>query len=157
MARQLRIQYPGALYHVMSRGNGHQDIFFSNNDRIAFLKNLEGCIKTHNFICHAYCLMDNHYHLLIETPDANLSDVMRDINGNYTQTFNKRKGRVGHLMQDRYKAHVIEKDTYLLEVARDIVLNPIRAKIVDHPDKWRWSSYKTTGGIIRSPKWLSTD
>lgn len=157
MARPLRIEYPGAVYHVMSRGNAYQDIYLDNQDRRVFLKNLESCIELHNLVCHAYCLMDNHYHLLLETPDGNLSQAMRDINGNYTQKFNARHKRVGHVLQGRYKAYVIEKEPYLLEVARYIVNNPVEAKMVQNPREWKWSSYKTTAGVVKSPKWLETD
>ena len=157
MARPLRIEYPGALYHVMSRGNAYQDIYLNDQDRRAFLKNLETCIELHNLFCHAYCLMDNHYHLLIETPDANLSKAMRDINGNYTQGFNVRNERVGHVLQGRYKAYLIEKDLYLLEVVRYIVNNPVEAKLVDHPKDWKWSSYRATSGVNQPPKWLEID
>jgi putative transposase len=157
MARPLRIQYPGALYHVISRGDVRQEIFLDIQDRKSFLKNLEHCIKVHNIICHAYCLMDNHYHLLIETPEPNLSSAMRDINGNYTQKFNFRHGRVGHVFQGRYKSFLIEKELYLLEVARYIVLNPVRAKIVQSAHDWRWSSYGATTGRSNSPNWLHVD
>ena len=148
MARPLRIAYPGALYHVMSRGNARQPIFLDDIDRHSFFKNLERCIELHNLICHAYCLMDNHYHLLLETPDGNLSSAMRDVNGNYTQWFNTRHERVGHVLQGRYKAHVIEKEPYLLEVVRYIVNNPVRANLVTHPKDWKWSSYRSSAGSI---------
>ncbi|MFH1142186.1 MAG: transposase [Candidatus Uhrbacteria bacterium] len=157
MARPLRVEYPGALYHVMSRGNAYQTIFKDDKDRRKFLEWIKDAIKLHNLICHAYCLMDNHYHLLIETPDANLSKAMRDINGNYTQWFNTRHKTAGHLFQGRYKAFVIEKETYLLEVARYIVLNPIRDNLVDYPRKWKWSSYRDTAETGRAPEWLHTD
>lgn len=157
MARPLRIEYPDALYHVMSRGNAYQNIFLDDKDRGVFLSNLRDCIALHNLICHAYCLMDNHYHLLIETPDGNLSRAMRDINGNYTQRFNTLHQRVGHVLQGRYKAYVIEKEPYLLEVARYIVNNPVEAKIVEHPKDWKWSSYKATAGLMKQPTWLQID
>lgn len=157
MARPLRIEYPGALYHIMSRGNAYQDIYLNEEDRQAFLKNLEHCINLHNLVCHAYCLMSNHYHLLIETPDANLSQAMRDINGNYTQWFNTKHSRVGHVLQGRYKAYVIEKEPYLLEVVRYIVNNPVEAEVTKHAKDWNWSSYKATAGIVRVPKWLESD
>ena len=157
MVRPLRIEYPGALYHAMSRGNAYQDIFHDDRDRQSFLKNLEHCTELHNLICHAYCLMDNHYHLLIETPDGNLSKAMRDINGNYTQKFNARHKRVGHLLQGRYKAYLVEKDLYLLEVARYIVNNPVEAKLVQYPQDWKWSSYKATAGFVKAPDWLEVD
>ncbi|MBU0530982.1 MAG: transposase [Candidatus Uhrbacteria bacterium] len=157
MARPLRVEYSGAVYHVISRGNKHNNIYFNNTDRQDFLGHVDDAVKLHNLICHAYCLMDNHYHLLIETPDANLSKAMRDINGNYTQSFNAAHKTVGHLFQGRYKAFVIEKETYLLEVARYIVLNPVRAKIVEHPRQWKWSSYRSTAESKEPPKWLHTD
>ncbi len=132
MARPLRIEYPGALYHVTSRGNKRQDIFSNDNDRGIFLHVLSTLTETHNWICHAYCLMDNHYHLLIETVEANLSIGMRDLNGIYTQQYNKVHDSVGHLLQGRYHAYVIEKESYLLQVARYVVLNPVRAGMVGH-------------------------
>ncbi|MFH1405400.1 MAG: transposase [Patescibacteria group bacterium] len=157
MARPLRVEYPGALYHVISRGNGYQDIYRNDNDREKFLHWIANAVEIHNIICHAYCLMDNHYHLLIETPDANLSKAMRGINGNYTQSFNARHKTVGHLFQGRYKAFVIEKEMYLLEVARYIVLNPVRDKSVKHPREWRWSSYRYTAEGKEPPQWLHID
>lgn len=157
MARPLRVEYPGALYHVIARGNVKQNIFLEDRDRRKFLKWLEGTCANHNLICHAYCLMDNHYHLLVETNDANLSVAMRDLNGNYSQWFNVVHDRVGHVLQGRYKAFVIEKDLYLLEVARYIVLNPVRAGLIEHPKNWKWSSYRVTSGSIRTPRWLHVD
>lgn len=157
MARPLRVEYPGALYHVMSRGNARQNIYSNDNDRKEFLKNLEHCIKMHNLICHAYCLMSNHYHLLLETPDGNLSQAMRDVNGNYTQKYNYLHDSVGHLLQGRYKAFVIERETYFLEVARYIVLNPVRDNLIKHPKLWKWSNYNATAGHIKVPAWLDVN
>lgn len=157
MARPLRVQYPGALYHVISRGNAKQDIFLDDKDRRGFLKWLKEAVKTHNLILHAYCLMGNHYHLLVETPDGNLSSAMRDLNGNYSQWFNVLRGRVGHLFEGRYKAFIIEKEAYLLTVARYIVLNPVRAGLVGHPRQWKWSSYNATAGVGKAPEWLHID
>jgi REP element-mobilizing transposase RayT len=157
MARPLRVEYPGALYHITSRGNARQDIYLLDLDRTTFLQTLADTIETHNWICHAYCLMGNHYHLLVETPDGNLSRGMRDLNGVYTQKFNQSHRRNGHIFQGRYKAFIIEKEGYLQEVARYIVLNPVRAKIAAHPRLWRWSSYKATAGEIATPAWLRTD
>jgi len=157
MARPLRIEYPGALYHVMSRGNACQDIFLVDEDRFLYLENLKHCAELHNLIIHAYCLMGNHYHLLIETPDGNLSKAMRDINGNYAQKFNFQHDSVGHLLQGRYKAFLIEKEVYFLEVARYIVNNPVSAGVVDDPAKWQWSSYGATAGQIDAPEWLEVD
>lgn len=157
MARPLRIEYPGALYHITSRGNEKKDIFASDRDRKRFLATLSDVVKTYNWICHAYCLMGNHYHLLIETPEGNLSDGMRQLNGVYTQLFNKTRKRVGHLLQGRFKAFLIEKETYLLEVARYIVLNPVRANMVTYPEDWRWSSYRAMIGLCETPDFLTTN
>ncbi|MFH1356765.1 MAG: transposase [bacterium] len=157
MARPLRIEYTGALYHVMSRGNAYQDIFRTIKDRKAFLNSLADCIELHNLICHAYCLMDNHYHLLIETPDANLSKAMRDINGNYTQKFHKHNGTIGHILQGRYKANLIEKESYFLEVVRYIVNNPVKEGLVENPAEWLWSSYNQTRGSQKKYDWLTID
>lgn len=157
MARPLRVQYPGALYHVIARGNDKQKIFFDDKDRCGFLKWIENAVTTHNLIIHAYCLMGNHYHLLVETLDGNLSTVMRDLNGNYSQWFNARHRRVGHLFQGRYKAFVIEKEAYLLIVARYIVLNAVQAGLVTHPRLWTWCSYNASAGTAKAPRWLYVD
>lgn len=157
MSRPLRVQYPGALYHVIARGNNKRKIFLDDKDRRGFLKWLKDLAKTHNLIVHAYCLMGNHYHLLVETPDGNLSTAMRDLNGNYSQWFNARHRRVGHLFEGRFKSYVIEKETYLLVVARYIVLNAVRAGLVSHPRWWKWCSYNATAGIAKAPDWLHID
>ena len=146
MTRPLRIEYAGAVYHVTSRGNDRKAVFKSDEDRVKFLNTLQHVNKRYNWICHAYCLMDNHYHLLIETPDGNLAIGMRQLNGVYTQLFNKAHSRSGHLFQGRYKAILIQKDSHLLEVCRYVVLNPVRAKMAETPDAWRWSSYRATAG-----------
>ena len=157
MARPLRIEYGGALYHTTSRGNARQDIFLNDEDRRNFLEILEDVGAQYNWVCHAYCLMSNHYHLLVETPDANSSRGMRQLNGVYTQAFNRRHKRVGHLLQGRYKAILVEKDSHLLELARYIVLNPARVKLVRHPRDWRWSSYRATAGEEEPLNLLTTD
>ena len=151
MSRPLRIEYPGAVYHITSRGNEKKPVFKDDQDRDNFLKTLQHVNKRYNWICHAYCLMTNHFHLLIETPDGNLSLGMRQLNGVYTQLFNKWHGRVGHLFQGRYKAILIQKDSHLLEVCRYVVLNPVRAKMVEKPEEWKWSSYLATAGKIKAP------
>jgi len=112
---------------------------------------LAEAVERYHWICHAYCLMPNHYHLLVETPLANLSQGMRQLNGAYTQAFNRRHNRTGHLLQGRYKAILVEKESHLLELARYIVLNPVRAKLVRHPRAWRWSSYRATAGDEEPP------
>ena len=149
MARPLRLEFAGALYHITSRGNRREDIYEDDADREAFLSVLERVCDTYNWVCHAYCLMSNHYHLLIETPDANLSRGMRQLNGVYTQAFNRAHGRVGHVFQGRYKAILVEKESYLLELSRYIVLNPVRAGMVRSARDWRWSSYRATAGQLK--------
>ena len=124
MARPIRIEFAGAFYHVTARGDRQEDIYLSDQDRIGFLSILEQVCNRFNWLVHAYCLMDNHYHLLVETPDSNLGKGMRQLNGVYTQTSNRTHGKVGHVFQGRYKAILVEKETYLLELARYIVLNP---------------------------------
>jgi len=150
MSRPLRIEYPGAVYHVTARGNARQPVFESDFDRGKFLELLRETIKQFNWICHAYCLMDNHYHLLIETVDANLSKGMRNLNGVYTQCFNRTHRRVGHVFQGRFKAILVERESYLLELCRYIVLNP-------EPADYKWSSYRETAGLAKGEDSASTD
>ncbi len=157
MARPLRIEYPGAVYHITSRGNARERIFLENADRQIFQEVLETVIQKYNWLCHAYCQLDNHYHLLLETPDPNLCLGMRQLNGLYTQRFNRCHNRVGHVFQGRYKSILVEKNEHLLELCRYVVLNPVRAGIVSEPKKWRWSSYHTTAYSIRSPTFLSVE
>jgi len=157
MARPLRIEYEGAVYHVTSRGNGRADIYINDEDRHAFLEVLGDVVERFNWTCHAYCLMSNHFHLLIETPDANLSRGMRHLNGVYTQGFNRRHGRVGHVLQGRFKSILVEKESHLLELARYVVLNPVRANIVRSARDWKWSSYRATAGQQEPLPLLTTD
>ena len=144
MGRPLRIEFPGAHYHVTSRGNEQKDIFKSKADREQFLGYLESAVSRYGAVIHAWCLMTNHHHLLLETPLANLSQIMRHINGAYTNYFNTKRKRVGHLFQGRYKAILIEADAYLLELSRYIHLNPVKAKIVSRLEDYPWSSYLYT-------------
>ena len=141
MARPLRMQYAGALYHVTSRGNARHAIFRDDFDRKVFLDLLETVTEDFHWLCHAYCLMANHYHLVIETPEANLSSGMRQLNGVYTMRFNRRHRTVGHVLQGRFKAILIQRESHLLEVCRYVVLNPVRAEGVKRPEEWKWSSY----------------
>lgn len=157
MARPLRLEFAGALYHVTSRGDRREDIYLTDNDRNAYLEILGEVCERYNWIIHAYCLMDNHYHILIETPDSNLSKGMRQLNGVYTQYFNRTHKRVGHVYQGRYVAIIIQKETYLLEVARYVVLNPVRARMEHTAKDWPWSSYRATSGYICPPVWLNTN
>jgi putative transposase len=157
MSRPLRLEFCGALYHVTSRGDGRGEIYRDDEDRQVQLTVLEEVVKRFHWTIHAYCLMGNHYHLLIETPDGNLSKGMRQFNGVYTQRFNRRHDRVGHVFQGRFKGIIVQKDSYLLELARYIVLNPVRAGIVRSARDWPFSSYRATAGFADTPVWLTTD
>jgi len=142
MARQLRIEYEGAFYHITSRGNLREKIFFEDKDKEKFLEILERTKERYGYFVHAYALMDNHYHLLIETPYTNIKQIMQNINTSYTVYINIKYRRSGHLFQGRYKSIIVDKETYLLELSRYIHLNPVRAKVVDMPYQYRWTSYR---------------
>ncbi|CCE25456.1 REP-associated tyrosine transposase [Methylotuvimicrobium alcaliphilum] len=157
MTRPIRIEFSGALYHVTSRGDRRESIYEDDEDRVQFLDVLKRVIEDFNWVCHAYCLMTNHYHLVIETPDANLSKGMRQLNGVFTQTSNRRHGRTGHLFQGRYKAILVDAESYLLELTRYVVLNPVRAGLVTSPGDWLWSSYRAMIGEAPAPIGLATD
>jgi len=157
MARPLRIEYPGAIYHVTARGNARQSIYHDDKDRQKFLEILNDVVIRFNWICHGYCLMTNHYHLLIETVDGNLSAGMRQVNGIYTQYINHRHHSTGHVFQGRFKAILVDKEAYLLELCRYIVLNPVRAGMVKDPGAYHWSSYRATAGQKKAANLLSTD
>jgi REP element-mobilizing transposase RayT len=157
MARPLRIEYPGAFYHVTSRGNEQKDIFKSKKDREKFLAYLESAVTRYGAVIHAYCLMSNHYHLLLETPKGNLSQIMRHINGAYTTYFNVKRKRAGHLFQGRYKAILVEADEYAGELSRYIHLNPVRAGMTSRPEDYQWSSYRSYIGLNKAPDWLKAD
>lgn len=157
MVRALRVEYPGALYHITSRGNHQENIYLTGEDNLLFLEVFSQVCTRCNWLCYAYCLMDNHYHLLVETPLGNLSKGMQLLNGIYTQKFNKIHKRVGHIFQGRFKSILVEKDTYLLELSRYIVLNPVRAGIVTEVGDWVWSSYQSTINPLKKTSWLSTD
>jgi len=143
MARPLRIQYRGAFYHVTARGNERKKIFFNTTDYNKFREYVKQSQEKHRFVLHAYVLMSNHIHLLIETPEGNLSRVMHTIISSYTTYFNKKRRRAGHLFQGRYKAILIEKDSYLLELSRYIHLNPVKAKTAERPEGYPFSSYRS--------------
>jgi len=151
MGRPLRIEYPGALYHITSRGNEKKDIFLDDYDRRKFLDILEDYNDRYGILIHCYVLMDNHYHLVLETPLGNLLKVMHGINSAYTGYFNRKHDRSGHLFQGRYKGILVEKDRYLLELSRYVHLNPAKAGKVDRPEKYKWSSYP---GYIRKKQEL---
>jgi REP-associated tyrosine transposase len=157
MARPLRITFQGAFYHVTSRGNERKAVFKSKRDREKFLEYLDSATERYNAVIHVFCLMDNHYHLLLETPAGNLPQIMRHINGAYTTYFNVKRARSGHLFQGRYKAILVEIDEYAKELSRYIHLNPVRAKIVETPEEYAWSSYNFYIGKQKSPGWLHRD
>ncbi|MGH7404256.1 MAG: REP-associated tyrosine transposase [Candidatus Methylomirabilales bacterium] len=142
MARPLRIEYPGAVYHVIVRGNNRQPVFHDAADRRVYLAKLQhycGAKEVH-LLC--YCLLSNHVHLLVETPRGNLSKLMQAFQTSYTRYFNRRHGRTGHVFEQRYKALLVDRDNYLLQVSRYIHLNPVGAKVVTRPRAYRWSSYR---------------
>lgn len=157
MARPLRLEFPGALYHVTTRGNARQAIFLDDEDRQRFLESLTRVVSRFHLLLHAYCLMDNHFHLVVETPEANLSQAMRQLNGVYTQAFNRRHDRVGHVLQGRFKAIIVDRESYLLELCRYVVLNPVRARMTRKPDTYPWSSYRATAGLVPPPAVLTID
>lgn len=155
MARPLRLEFAGALYHVTARGNARQPIYRDDGDRRRFLATVAHTVDRYGWLVHAYCLMDNHYHLMIETPKPTLACGMRHLNGTYTQAFNRRHRRVGHLFQGRYTAILVQREPYLLELCRYVVLNPVRARACQRPEQWRWSSYRATAGLDAPPAWLT--
>jgi len=157
MARPLRIEYEGALYHITSRGNAREKIFLTDTDRMEFLDVLTHVVSRFGWTCHAHCLMSNHYHLLVETPLPNLSKGMQLLNGVYTQRFNRATKRSGHVFQGRYKAILVEKESHLLELARYVVLNPVRARAAPSAGDWPWSSYRATAGRVEAPAFLTID
>ena len=157
MSRPIRIEFPNALYHVTSRGDRREAIFEDDDDRLSFLQTLGQVVEQFNWRCYAWCLMDNHYHLLIQTPDGNLSKGMRQLNGVFTQLSNRRHRRVGHLFQGRFKAILVDSDAYLLELARYVVLNPVRSGMVKNAANWRWSSYRASMGLMPAEPFLAVD
>ena len=157
MPRPLRVDFPGALVHAHAQGNEKQSIFRDSRDRRRFLQILASVVEKYSVVCHAYCLMGNHYHLLLEMLQGNLSRAMEQLNGRYSRWFNWRYGRVGHLFRDRFKAHLVQKDSYLLTVSRYIVLNPVRSGVARSPEDWQWSSYRATAGLVPCPRFLTVD
>ena len=157
MTRPLRIELAGGVYHVTSRGDRRENIYFCDADRRAWLELLGKVCERFNWMCHAWCQMSNHYHIVVETVEGNLSQGMRQLNGVYTQHINSAYQRVGHVFQGRYKSILVEKESYLLELARYVVLNPVRAGMVDDPQQWPWSSYAAMTGEKQAPPWLQTD
>lgn len=157
MTRPLRVLYPGAIYHVCARGNERRAIFGDEADFSRFLDLLEQAIARHDWLCLGYCLMHNHYHLIVQTPKPNLPSGMRHLNGCYAQDFNRRHGRVGHLFEGRYTAVLVEAEAGFFRVVRYVARNPVRAGICARPQDWRWSSYAAAIGIAPAPAWLAVD
>ncbi len=156
MARPLRLEHSGAIWHITARGNERGDVFRDDVDREEFLCVLGRTVSLYGWRLHAYVLMGNHYHLLVETPEPTLSRGMRDLNGVTTQRFNRRHGRTGHLFEGRFKAILVEREAHLLEVARYVVLNPVRIGLARSAASWPWSSFKATAGLAAGPEWLDT-
>jgi len=157
MARPIRLEFPGAIYHVTTRGNDGADIYLDDQDRLQFLTILGEVVKRTGWIVHTYVLMDNHYHLVIETPSGNLSRGMRQLNGVYTQRFNSMHVSGGRVFQGRFKAVLVERDDFLLDLCRYVVLNPLRLKVVKNISRYRWSSYRASAGEIKAPAWLNAE
>jgi REP element-mobilizing transposase RayT len=154
MARPLRIEYPGAVYHVMNRGGSRQKIFFHKPDYEAFMNTVGEIHDRWRVELFAYCLMDNHYHACLRTPEGNLARVMRHLDGLYTQRFNRRHRRDGALFRGRYKAIVVDRDAYLAQVVRYIHLNPLEAGLVEEPQAYEWCSHRLYLRPKQAPKWL---
>ena len=157
MPRPLRVEYPDAYYHVINRGNYQEKIYLNDLDKEKFIEYLEKAAERFSVIFHGYCLMSNHYHLLIQTPDSNLSRAMQWINVSYATYFNRKRDRHGHLFQGRFKAILIDADEYLKHLSRYIHLNPVRAKMVSAPSDYQWSSYRAFIGKQKTAQFLETD
>jgi REP element-mobilizing transposase RayT len=157
MARPLRIEFAGALYHITSRGNERRNIFRSDRDRKAFLTFLGVAAGRFGWFVTAWVLMSNHFHLVVQTLEPNLSKGMHWLNSTYAGWFNRAHGRRGHLFEGRFKALLIDKETYFAEVLRYVVLNPVRASMVKRPEDYKWSSYRATAGLATAPDWLDVD
>lgn len=155
MTYPLRVEEPGGFYHVTARGNDGQPIFPEDVARELLLTLLARVVDCRGWICHAYCLMGNHYHLLLETPEPNLAIGMQQLNGAYALLFNRRYGRRGHLFERRYAARLIESEQHSLEIVRYIVLNPVRAGLCATAADWRWSSYRAAAGLCKTPRFLT--
>jgi putative transposase len=156
MASPIRPQAPHAVYHITSRGNNRQAIYRDAADREFFLSRLGRVVRTYEWLLHAYCLMTNHFHLILITPEPNLARGMQNLNSTYAVYVNRRHGRVGHLFERRYGSELIETESYLLEACRYVVLNPHRAGI-PAADHWPWSSYRATAGLQKAPPFLTLD
>jgi putative transposase len=152
--RPLRKLEPGGIYHVTARGNRKERIFLADEDRELFQTLLARITIPLQWLIHAYCLMENHYHLVIETPEANLSAGMQRVNGRYAQAFNSRYALSGHLFQGRFYSVPVKSDDHLLELARYLALNPVRAGLCARPEDWPWSSCRAVLGLVNPPTFL---
>jgi putative transposase len=157
MSRPLRTEFSGAVHHVTSRGDRREMIYRDDEDRARHLAVMAQAMDRFDAQALAYCLMGNHYHLVLHTRQANLSRLMRHVNGVYTQTFNRRHGLVGHLFQGRFKAILVDPEAYLLALCRYVERNPVAAKMVDKPEDWPWSSGRAHTGLADTPGWLDSD
>lgn len=157
MARPLRLEYENAVWHLTARGNEQRDIFRDDVDRECFIRILGQTAIRFGWRVLAWVLMSNHYHLVVQTPQPNISRGMHWLNGRYAQWFNRRHGRSGHLFQGRFHGALVEREAYLLAVARYVVLNPVRAKLVKNASDWRWSSYRQTAGLEKPAPWLAAE
>src|SRR5260221_6304609 len=157
MSRPLRLEHAGAVWHVTSRGNNREDIYRDEEDHLKFLSIFVEAVRRFRWIVHSYTLMTNHFHLVLETPEPTLSRGMKWMNGKYAQWFNRRHKRCGHLFQGGFKGFLVEKESHLLGLIRYVALNPVRARIVERPEQYRWSSYRATAGLEAAPPWLTTD
>jgi REP-associated tyrosine transposase len=155
MPRPPRLQVPGGVYHVVSRGNRRQAIFLDDSDFVRFLEILANVVSRLGWKCHAYCLMPSHFHLVIETPEPNISVGMQRLNSAYAQWFNNRHGYSGHLFQGRFYGELVESAYHLLELARYLVLNPVRAGLCSDAGGWKWSSYRAFVGEFQRAGFLS--
>ncbi len=156
MARGPRLVEPGGVYHLTARGNRRQAIFRDDHDRRIFLALLDRVVRTRSWSCLGYCLMPNHYHLVVETPDADISAGMQRLNGVYAQGFNHRHEFDGHLFQGRFHSVAVESDWHLLELSRYVALNPVRSGLCAHPDEWLWSSHRALIGRELAPAFVAT-
>ena len=154
MSRPLRIEYPGAWYHVMNRGRRAEQIFHDRKDYQAFVQLLGDTSEMWNLRVSAYCLMPNHYHLLVQTPDANISRAMRHVNGVHTQRFNRRHGSDGPLFRGRYKAILVSADSYLVQLVRYIHRNPVKAGLAENIEDYLYSSHKGYVSVAKKWDWL---
>jgi REP element-mobilizing transposase RayT len=157
MARPLRVLFRGALYHVTARGNERKRVYRDGNDYSSFYEYVGSTVERYCVVCHGFSLLGNHYHLIFETPRGNLPEAMRHLNGCYTQWFNRRHRRCGHLFQGRYKAVLVEKEAHLLSLVRYLARNPLQAGLCERPEDWPWASYPALLGLTPPPAFLTTN